>query len=49
MADLWRQARGEDTDEMRGVGHEDATYAAGWALSCAAVLGAVLVLWQLGL
>ena len=48
MMDLWRQAPGEVTDEMRAVGHEEATYAVGWALSCVAVLSTVLILWQLG-
>ncbi len=48
MADLWRQARGDVTEDMRGVGHEEATYFAGWAVSCVAALGAVLLLWQLG-
>jgi len=32
MADYWRHAEGE-TDLMRGIGEDDATYAAGWTIS----------------
>lgn len=48
MAELWRQTRISPADEMRCTGHEDAAYIAGWVLSGAAVLGAVLLVWELG-
>lgn len=46
MADHWRQAHGLPEEDMHSVGLEEAAYIAGWVLSCAAVLGTVLLVWH---
>ncbi len=33
-------------EDMHGTGPEEAAYVAGWVLSCAAVLGTVLLVWH---
>jgi hypothetical protein len=32
---------------MRGLGNEQASYMAGWALSCVAALSTILLVWHL--
>jgi hypothetical protein len=44
MADHWRDAEGE-TDLMRGIGDDDATYAAGWTISGVATLATIVAVW----
>jgi hypothetical protein len=44
MADHWRYGDGE-TDMMRGIGEDDATYAAGWAVSGIATLATIVAVW----
>lgn len=46
MADHWRQVHQMPTEDMNDLGLEDAAYVAGWVLSCAAVLGVVLLVWH---
>lgn len=46
MADHWQEVHGNPTEHMRSIGLEEAAYVAGWVLSCAAVLGAVLLVWH---
>jgi len=44
MADHWRHAEGE-TDLMRGIGDDDATYAAGWTIFGVATLATIVAVW----
>lgn len=44
----WRTTRGIG-EKLNAVGHEDASYATGWALSSLGTLLAVLLVWQLQL
>ncbi|MGL4260065.1 MAG: hypothetical protein ACRCV5_17260 [Afipia sp.] len=46
MADHWQQIHVNPAEHIGTPGLEDAAYVASWALSCAAVLGVVLVVWQ---
>jgi hypothetical protein len=46
MADHWQHIHGSPADRMGTTGLEEAAYVAGWALSCAAVLGVVLLVWH---
>lgn len=43
MADHWQQIHGSPSHD---TGLEEAAYVAGWVLSCATVLGVVLLIWQ---
>lgn len=42
MADHWQDIH----EEPHSAGLEEAAYVAGWVLSCAAVLGVVLMIWE---
>jgi len=44
MADHWRHDEGE-TDLMRGIGEDDAAYAAGWTISGVATLATIVAVW----
>ena len=44
MAGHWRHTESE-TDLMRGVGDDDATYAAGWTISGVATLATIVAVW----
>ncbi len=44
----WRATRGIG-DKLNTAGHEDASYATGWALSGLGTLLAVVLVWQLHL
>jgi hypothetical protein len=44
----WRATRGIG-DKLNAVGHQDASYATGWALSGLGALLAVVLVWQLHL
>lgn len=44
----WRATRGIG-DRLSAVGHEDASYATGWALSGLGTVLAVVLVWQLQL
>ena len=46
MAHLWRHVHEMPTENLNDAGLEDAAYVASWALSCAAVLGVVLLVWH---
>lgn len=46
MAHHWHQIHGSPPDHMGSPGLEEAAYVAGWALSSAAVLGVVLLIWH---
>lgn len=46
MADHWQQFHGSPAEHDRSTGLEEAAYVAGWVLSCAAVAGVVLLIWQ---
>lgn len=46
MANHWRHVHQVPTENMNDLGLEDAAYVAGWVLSCAAVLGVVLLVWH---
>jgi hypothetical protein len=44
MSDHWRHGDSE-TDLMRGIGEDDATYAAGWTISGIATLATIVAVW----
>jgi len=46
MADTWRHHHPTPADDLNESGLEDAAYIASWALSAAAVLGVVLLIWH---
>lgn len=46
MADHWQQIHVSPAEHIGTPGLEDAAYVASWALSCAAVLGVVLLVWH---
>lgn len=46
MADHWQQIHTSPADHIGTPGLEDAAYVASWTLSCAAVLGVVLLVWH---
>jgi hypothetical protein len=46
MADHWRHAHQMPAEDVHDFGLESSAYLAGWALSCAAVLGVVLLVWH---
>jgi len=46
MADTWRHIHTIPTEEPNDAGLEDAAYVAGWAMSGAAVLGVVMLVWH---
>jgi len=47
MADRLQQIDVGPNDHIGTPGLEEAAYVAGWALSCAAALGIVVLVWQL--
>jgi len=46
MADHWQQIHRSPAEDMHSTGLEEAAYVAGWILSCAAVAGVILLIWQ---
>ena len=44
----WRSET-ETTDAMFGTGHEEASYAVGWAISGVITLAAIAAVWALGI
>lgn len=46
MAHHWQQLFGGPTEDLNSDGLDGAAYVASWGLSCAAVAGVVLLLWQ---
>lgn len=46
MAHHWQQLLGSPTEDLNNEGLDEAAYVASWGLSCAAVLGVVLLVWQ---
>jgi len=46
MADIWRPIHHIPADEPNDTGLEEAAYVAGWAMSGAAVLGVVMLIWH---
>jgi hypothetical protein len=44
MSDHWRASTAR-IDDMRGLGEDQATYAAGWTISGLATLGAIVAVW----
>ena len=46
MAHHWQQLLGGPADDLNNEGLDEAAYVASWGLSCAAVLGVVLLVWQ---
>ncbi len=46
MADRWQQIHVSPAEHIGTPGLEDAAYIASWALSGAAVLGVVLLVWH---
>jgi hypothetical protein len=49
MADRLQQIHVSPDDHIGTPGLEEAAYVAGWALSCSAALGVVLLVWQLNI
>lgn len=49
MADRLQQIHVSPEDHVGTSGLEEAAYVAGWALSCSAALGVVLLVWQLNI
>jgi len=47
MAHHWHQLFGSPAEDMNDAGLDEAAYVASWGLSCAAVAGVVLLIWQL--
>jgi hypothetical protein len=44
----WRPTP-ETPDEMLGIGHDDAAYAAGWTISGVATLATIVAIWMFGI
>jgi len=49
MADRLQHIHVSPEDHIGTPGLEEAAYVAGWALSCSAALGVVLLVWQLNI
>jgi len=49
MADRLQHIHVSPDDHIGTPGLEEAAYVAGWALSCSAALGVVLLVWQLNI
>lgn len=46
MADHWQQFHRTPAEHLNDLGLENAAYVASWVLSCAAVLGVILLVWH---